>query len=32
MMFFESDAWVALMTVIGEVTFFLILGMVLAAI
>ncbi|MEG3055171.1 MAG: DUF116 domain-containing protein [Methanoculleus sp.] len=32
MMFLESDAWVALMTVIGEITFFFILGMVLTAI
>lgn len=32
MVFFDSGVWVGLMTLIGEVTFFLILGMVLAAI
>jgi hypothetical protein len=32
MMFFESGIWIQLMTVIGEITFFLILGMLLAAI
>ena len=32
MAFFETGIWVGLMTLIGEVTFFLILGMVLAAI
>lgn len=32
MMFFESETWISVMTIIGEVTFFLILGMVLAAI
>jgi hypothetical protein len=32
MTFFDSGAWVGLMTLIGEVTFFLILGMVLAAV
>ena len=32
MTFFETEIWVGLMTLIGEVTFFLILGMVLAAI
>ncbi|NLA32104.1 MAG: DUF116 domain-containing protein [Methanomicrobiales archaeon] len=32
MTFFETEIWVGLMTLIGEVTFFLVLGMVLAAI
>ncbi len=32
MMFFESGIWIQLMTAIGEITFFLILGMLLAAI
>ncbi|MFA7198531.1 MAG: DUF116 domain-containing protein [Methanoculleus sp.] len=32
MSFFVSDIWIQLMTIIGEVTFFLLLGMLLAAI
>ena len=32
MTFFETEIWVGLMTLIGEVTFFLVLGMMLAAI
>lgn len=32
MMFFESEIWIQLMTIIGEITFFLILGMLLAAV
>ena len=30
--FFDSGIWIQLMTIVGEVTFFLILGMLIAAI